>query len=114
MIVFSSIMYLSERTPFLASVFLRNLDAIALLHTDQITGKILPCVTFGNHSDLFWRPYRDNLTAAISTFWPYIDQPICNLNDVGIVLDDDNGVALFDKHLQHNNQTLHIGGMKPN
>ena len=55
----------------------------------------------------------DNLAAFLSTFGAKIDQVIGHLDDVGIVLNQDDGVALIDQRLKDIDQLCDIGSMKP-
>src|SRR5260221_1598857 len=59
-----------------------------LTYADQIFLEELACIAAGRLGDLLWRTHGDNLTAAISTLWSYVNQPIGNLDNVRVMLDD--------------------------
>src|SRR5690606_7045792 len=43
--------------------------------------------------DLLGRAGRDDRAAAVSALGAEVDDPICRLDDIQVVLDDDDGVA---------------------
>ncbi len=49
--------------------------------------------------DLLWRALGDDLTAAETTLGAHVDDPVGALDDVEVVLDDDDRVALVDEAL---------------
>src|SRR5579885_2919858 len=58
--------------------------------------------------DLLRRAGGDDLAAAVTAFRTEIDDPIRSLDDVKIVLDDDDGVAVVAQPVQHAEQLLDV------
>ena len=58
-----------------------NLFHLILLrfkYSFQISSSVAICY-FAN---FFWSPFCDNFSATISTFWPHIDNIICNFDNI--------------------------------
>src|SRR5690606_40835595 len=51
--------------------------------------------------DRLGRARRDDLTAARAPFGPQIDDPVCRLDHVQVVLDDDYRIALIAQLVEH-------------
>ena len=58
--------------------------------------------------DVFWGASRDDGAAAITTFWAEVDDPICTLDDIEIVLDDDESVACICKAMHDAHEFANI------
>ena len=66
----------------------------------QIALQIFSGVRFFNLADLFRRALGDQFTAAIAAFGTEVDQPVGDLDDVEVVLDDHHRVARVHQSLQ--------------
>src|SRR5579863_908457 len=55
----------------------------------------------------------DDPSAAFAAFGPEIDHPVRGLDDIQVVLDHDDGVALVAQAVQHLQQLLDIVKMQP-
>ena len=62
--------------------------------------------------DIFRRSGGENLAALIAAFRSQVDDPIGGLDDIEIVFDDDNGVALIAEPVQDHQQLLNIVEMQ--
>ena len=51
--------------------------------------------------DLLWGSCRQQLSSAGAAFRPKIDDPIRGLDDIQVVFDDEQCVAVFGEALQH-------------
>ena len=51
---------------------------------------------------------RDDFTAAVATLRPQIDDPISRLDDIEIVLDHDDGVALVAQSMENCQQVFDV------
>ena len=61
------------------------------------------------HLDQVLRRARgDDLAAAVAALGPEVDDPVGRLDDLEIVLDDDDRVALVDQLVQHLEQLRHV------
>lgn len=58
------------------------------------------CEGFFDLDNLFGGALRDNQTALVTAFWAHIDEMIAAFDDVEVVFDDKDCVALFDEALQ--------------
>src|SRR6185369_433553 len=58
--------------------------------------------------DLFRRAGGDDLAAAVPTFRTQIDDPVGGLDDVEVVLDHDDRVAVVAQAMQHLEQLLDV------
>src|SRR4051812_22361101 len=54
-------------------------------------------VRAGRARDLLGRAGGDDLTAVLAAFGAHVDDPVGRLDDVEVVLDDDDRVALVDE-----------------
>ena len=63
------------------------------------------CIVFSHY---FGCALDDNAAALFSTLWPQVDDPVCALDYFEVVLNHDNGVALFNKGIQHLQQPFNI------
>src|SRR5580658_6847695 len=54
----------------------------------------------------------DEIPAAVAGFGPEVDDPVSRFNDIGIVLDHENGMALFDQGIEGGQQFTDIMEMK--
>ena len=81
---------------------------ITLKHRLQILSGV--ALFAGGH--LFRGAGADDGAAAGTAFRAKVDQVIGNLNDIQIVLDDQNGIALIHQRLQYLHQTVNIRYMK--
>ena len=52
-------------------------------------------MTFGDAGHLLRRAGCDNSAAANAAFGTKIDDPVCGLDDIQVVLDHEHGVATF-------------------
>lgn len=50
---------------------------------------------------LLGRTFRDNLPALDPAFGAQIDDPVCGFDDVEIMFDDDDAVALLDEAVEN-------------
>ena len=75
--------------------------------TEDIRQK-LPCVRFSAPRDFFRSPLRHDASPARSTFRSKVDDVVGRLDDVEVVLDDYNRVALIDKLVQHVEQLVGV------
>jgi hypothetical protein len=57
---------------------------------------------------LFWRSFGNQLAASVAALRSQIDQPIGNLDDIQVVLDDQDRVPRIDKPLQNFDQLVDI------
>ncbi len=57
-------------------------------------------------------PACDNGTALIAAFWTEVDDMVCARDDVEVMFDDDDRVALFDKPAEKGQQPFSIFEMK--
>lgn len=69
----------------------------------QIRLEVLARVALGVLSDLFRRAAGDDLPALVAAFRAHVDDPVGDLDDFQIVLDDEDAVALIDKLVEHLN-----------
>src|SRR5471030_2666237 len=58
--------------------------------------------------DVFWRAGGDDLPAARAAFGAEVDDPVGRLDDVEVVLDDDQRVALVAQTVHHLQQQIDI------
>ena len=70
--------------------------------------KILAGVGPLDGGNLLWSALGDNGSAAISSLGPHVDDPIGGFDDIQIVLNDEDRVALIDKTLQHQQQLADV------
>ncbi len=64
----------------------------------------------GRH--LFGSPFCNHATAVVPPFGPQVDNPVCRLDDIEIVLDDDDRVTGIHQPVQDLQQFLHVGDMQ--
>ena len=63
--------------------------------------------------DLFGRAAGDDASAVRAAFWSKIDDEVCALDHVEIMLNHDDCVADADESLKHVEQLMHISEVKP-
>ena len=51
-------------------------------------------------ADVFWRPGGDDCAALFAAFGPHINDPIGGFDDIEIMFDNDNAIALFDEAVE--------------
>ena len=81
----ASVLAALARPPRLRQHRLEERARVAPLHLDHVLG----------------RAGGDDLAAAVAAFGAEVDDPVGGLDDVEIVLDDDDRVALVDQLVQH-------------
>ena len=82
------------------------------VRSGQQSFEVLPgegCIDLG---DVFGCSLSNNLAATIAAIRAQVDDPIGGLDDVQIVLDDQHGVALVNKALQHRQETADVFEVK--
>ena len=73
----------------------------------------LACVGFGVVCESFGGTGADELSAALPAFGSKIDQPVRRFDDVKVMLDHDDRIALIPQAMQHTQQLADIVKMKP-
>ena len=63
--------------------------------------------------DLLRRADRNHLAALVPALGPQVDHPVRRLNDIEVVLDDDDGVAVVAEAVQNIEQLLDVVEMEP-
>ena len=63
------------------------------------------CIVFSHY---FGCALHDNAAALFSTLWPQVNDPVRALDYFEVVLNHDNGVALFNKGVEHLQQPFDI------
>src|SRR5690625_833213 len=58
--------------------------------------------------DLFRSPGGDNFTAAGTTFWSKVDDPVGAFDDVEVMFDRDDGVAFFHQTVEYHKQLADV------
>src|SRR5207244_4549754 len=58
--------------------------------------------------DVFGRAAGDDFSAAFAAFGTQIDHPVGGLDDIEIVFDDDDGIAVVAQALQHFEQHIDV------
>ena len=61
----------------------------------------------------FGRALRHHHAATRAAFGPHVDHPVRGLDDIQVMFDDDDGVALIDKCLEDLQQFTDIVKMEP-
>src|SRR5579859_3191139 len=72
-------------------------------------GKESPRERFSASRDRFRSPPRNDASAGGAAFRTEIDDVIRRFDDVQVVLDDDDGVALVDELVEHVEQLVRVG-----
>src|SRR5665647_517045 len=67
-----------------------------------------PGVAFLDQGDLLRCPLGDHPATAVAALGTQVDNPVGVLDDVQVVLDDDDGVALVDQALEHPEQLVDV------
>ena len=67
----------------------------------QERGKVLAGNAVRHCDDLFGRPARDDLAASDPASGAKVEHIIRRLDDIEIVLDDDDTIALVDQPVEH-------------
>ena len=62
--------------------------------------------------DLFRTAAGDHITALVAAFGPKIDDVICRLDDIQVVLDNDDGIACFHQLIEDPQQFADVIGMQ--
>ncbi len=62
---------------------------------------------------LLGRTRGHNLTAGVATLGPEIDYPVSGLDDVELMLNDEDGVAVVDEPMQNVQQHADVFEVKP-
>ena len=75
----------------------------------QQRAKKAPCVRGSLGRDLLRGAGGDDLTATRAAFRTQIDDPVCGLDNVQVVLDYDDRVAVVAQPMQHVEQLLNVG-----
>jgi hypothetical protein len=57
-------------------------------------------------------PFGDQLAAPVAALGSQVDQPVGDLDDVEVVLDDQDRVAGIHQALQHFDQLVDVGGVQ--
>lgn len=60
-----------------------------------------------------WRTGDEDFTAAAAAFRPKINDPVRRFDDIQVVLNDHDGVALIAQLVQNVQQLLDIGKVQP-
>jgi len=63
-------------------------------------------------AELLRRTFSHKLSTAVAAFGTQIDDPICDLDDIQVVLDDQNSIAGVHQGLQHIDQAVHISSVQ--
>ena len=72
----------------------------------------MPGVGALHHRYLFGRAGGDDLTALVATLGAEVDDPVGGLDDVQVVLDHRDGVAVIAQSMQHAEQLLDVVKMQ--
>src|SRR5260221_4765421 len=84
------------------------------MYANQITGQELACVTLWNLRNMLRCTDGYQFAAPIATLRANVNQPVSNLDDVRVVFDDDDGIALVNQRLQDTDEALNISGVQAN
>jgi len=68
-------------------------------------------VALFDFSDFFGSAYSDDPSSAIAALRPEVDEMICHLDDIQVVLDDDNGIAFVHQAMQHFDQLVNVSSV---
>src|SRR5215212_1186887 len=71
-------------------------------------GEKLARVTLGDCRDVLRRTLRDDDSASRTALGPEVDDPVGRLDDVEIVFDDDDRIALVDEPVEHVEQLADV------
>ena len=74
------------------------------------TASSVRCVVFSHH---FRCALDDNVAALFSTLRPKVNDPVSALDYFEVVLNHDNGVALFNKGIEYLQQPFNILKVQP-
>ena len=69
-------------------------------------------MTLGGGGDVFWRALGHDASTTVSAFGAEVDDPVRCLNDVEVVFDDDNGIAVVAQAVQHAQQQIDVVKMQ--
>ena len=72
----------------------------------------MPCMAFWHVHDGFGCAFSDDVPAPTTAFRTQVNDVVCHLDDVEVVLDDDDGIAVVHQLLQNINELLHINGVQ--
>ena len=72
----------------------------------------LPCVRVLAGGDVFRGPGHQNLSATVTTFRSQINNLVCSFDDIQVVLNDDNGIALVAGIMQHGQKLFDVVKME--
>ena len=70
-------------------------------------------MAFLNQGNLLGCPLGNQAATAVAALGAKVDNPVGVLDDVEVVLDDDDRVALVDQALEHSEQLVDVIEMKP-
>ena len=76
--------------------------------TAKLLGEEAAGPAFGGFGDLLGRALRDYAPAAIAALRSKIEDPISCLDDVEIMFDDDDGIAVIGEFMQDFEQAANI------
>ena len=62
--------------------------------------------------DLFGRPCNHDLAAFITAFRAKVDDPVCGLDHIHVVLNDKHGISVVNEILQRNKEDLNVMEME--
>jgi hypothetical protein len=77
----------------------------------QVFLQVQPGVRLLVCRDLLRRAFSDQIAVPITALRPQIDQPVRHFDDVRVMLDDDDAVALIDEPVQHLDQLPEIASL---
>lgn len=66
------------------------------------------CVTFRMRRDVLRRPFGYHEPSAYAAFGPQVDYPIRTFDDIEVVFDEDNGVALLNERIEGGHELLDV------
>ena len=64
-------------------------------------------------SDVLWGTGRYDFAAFDTALWTEVDHPIGRFDNVQVVLNDNDSVALFDQRVEHFEQLAHVLEVQP-
>src|SRR5450432_1189555 len=67
-----------------------------------------PGEALGNVADILGRALRDDAPAAVAALGAQVDHPVRGLDDIEVVLDDDDRVAVVAQPVQHRQQQVDV------
>ena len=67
----------------------------------QHAREVLPGIAALAGGDVLGRTFDDDFTTFVTALWAQVDDPVGGLDDIEVVFDDDNGVAVVAQAVQH-------------